>query len=64
MKNVVMPSLVQMNEDELRQLTTEVRETIAKDFEFDRKPERRFSEADLWNIRRSWRPASFRLRRF
>jgi len=56
MKTDVMPSFVQMEEDELRQLTAEVKETLAREFELKAKPGK-FSSADLWNIRRSAKTA-------
>jgi hypothetical protein len=58
MKTDVMPSLVKMDAEELRQLTAEVKETIARDIELGRKPAKTFSAADLWNIRRSMKTAT------
>jgi len=57
MKTDVMPSFVQMDAEELRQLTVEVKETIARGFEAETKPARKFGPADLWNIRRSAKTA-------
>lgn len=53
MKSNVMPSLVQIGENELKQLVSEVKETIATDINIrqEAKPAI-FSSADLWNIRR------------
>jgi hypothetical protein len=58
MKNDVMSSVVQMNAEELRQLTAEVKETIARGIEVNQKPSRKFGVADLWNIRRSGKTAN------
>jgi hypothetical protein len=63
MKNDVMPSIVQMDTDELKSLLTEVKETVAKGFEMNRQPNRSFSVADMWNIRRNAKSASAMLRR-
>jgi len=58
MKTDVMPSLVQMGAEELRQLTAEVKETIARDIELGHKPAKKFSAVDLWNIHRSRKAAN------
>lgn len=63
MKNDVMPSVVQMDADELKVLLTEVKETVATGFSAPKTVKRSFSVADLWNIRRNVRSASDRLRR-
>ncbi len=64
MKTDVMPSIVQMEAEELRKLTTEVKETIARDVELGHKASRTvFGVADLWNIRRSMKTMSSLRRR-
>jgi len=55
MKNDVMPSIVQMDADELKTLLTEVKETVAKGVIVPEQPKRSFSAAELWNIRRNAR---------
>jgi hypothetical protein len=62
MKNGVMPSIVQMDADDLKVLLTEVKETVASDF---KEPElaKKFSVADMWNIRKQAKSASSMLRR-
>jgi hypothetical protein len=66
MKNDVMPSIVQMEAEELHQLTAEVRETIATGIKLTKaKPiSRTFGlVVDLWNIRRNAKSASGMMRR-
>ena len=50
MNSNVNNSIVVMEQDELRQLVTEVKETIATNV-------KQFSAADLWNIQRNMRTA-------
>ena len=61
MTNDVMPSIVQMDADELKTLLTEVKETVAKGVIVSEQPKRSqtrsFSAAELWNIRRNARTA-------
>lgn len=45
--------LIDINANELRELTKEVKETIATDINLNEKP--MFSAADLWNIQRTRR---------
>ena len=60
MKNDVMPSIVQMEAEELKQLTAEVKETIATNIKLEKTKtnNRSFGIVDLWNIRRNARSAS------
>ncbi len=44
-----MPSIVQMDADTLKRLTTEVRETLATDFEMTAQ-KKRFAAVNLWKI--------------
>ena len=53
MKNDVMPSIIQMDAKELKNLVKEVRETIATDFTSLPEKQSTFGIADLWNIRRN-----------
>lgn len=53
MKNDVMPSIVQMEYGVLRELLTEVKETLAIDIKLPEPKKKAFGVADLWNIRRN-----------
>ena len=53
MNNHVMPSIVQMETETLRNLVREVKETVATDLVLPEIPERTFGIVDLWNIRRN-----------
>ena len=63
MKSDVMPSIVQMEAEVLRQLVTEVRETIATDIKPDKAIKKSFGIIDLWNIRRKMKSAKTLLRK-
>lgn len=66
MKNNVMPSIVQIEANELKQLVTEVRETVATGIVKVKRTgtnRTRFGIVDLWNIRRGARTASALRRR-
>ncbi len=52
MKQQVNTSVIQMENEDLRVLLTETKETVAKDI----KPNT-FSVSDLWNIQRNMKPA-------
>jgi hypothetical protein len=53
MKSNVMPSIVQIEADELKQLVTEVKETVAKGIvQVKHNKTNSFGIVDLWNIRR------------
>ncbi len=59
MKSDVMPSIVQMEKEALRQLVTEVRETIATDCNLDKVAgNSSFGVVDLWNIQRKMKSAT------
>jgi hypothetical protein len=62
MKNDVMPSIVRMDADELKTLLTQVKETVATEFEMAEQA-KKFSTADMWNIRKNAKSASAMLRR-
>ena len=53
MNNHVMPSIIQMEKETVRNLVKEVRETVAMDLVLPEIPERTFGIVDLWNIRRN-----------
>lgn len=60
MKSNVMPSIVQIEANELRQLVTEVRETVAAGIIQVKRTQTNtpsFGIVDLWNIRRGAKPA-------
>lgn len=62
MTSKVMPSIVQIEEESLKQLITEVKETIAT--EVDSQKDKKFGAADLWNSQRNARTANSRRRYF
>jgi hypothetical protein len=49
MKQVVMPSIVQMDSETLRKLTTEVKETLATGINMP-ATKKRFTAVNLWRI--------------
>jgi hypothetical protein len=49
MKQVVMPSIVQMDNETLKRLTTEVKETLATGIEMPAQ-KKRFTAVNLWRI--------------
>jgi hypothetical protein len=66
MKNDVMPSIVQMDAEELQKLTTEVKETVAtinRHPKVKQKTEKSFGPLDMWSIRRNFRSASDLIRK-
>jgi hypothetical protein len=52
MKGNVMSSMVQVEPELLKNLVTEVKETIATDVQECEEP-KRFTVVDMWNIRRN-----------
>jgi hypothetical protein len=58
-----MPSIVQMEAEELRQLMTEVKETVATGIQLPGVKQKSFSAAEMWNIQKNARSASDMLRR-
>jgi hypothetical protein len=52
MKQVVMPSVVQMDTETLKRLTTEVKETLATGIDMPAQ-KRRFTAVNLWKIHRA-----------
>ena len=57
MKQVLMPSIVQMDTETLKKLTTEVKETIATDIVMTTK-KKRFAVVDLWKIHQGMKQTS------
>jgi hypothetical protein len=58
MENDVMPSIVQMEYGVLKELLTEVKETLATDVKLPEPKKKVFGIVDLWNIRRNNKTAS------
>ncbi|HMH31449.1 MAG TPA: hypothetical protein VK543_00375 [Puia sp.] len=57
MKHDVMPSIVQMGQEELQQLVQEVKETVATEMSKPKASKSSIKVVDLWNIHRSKRSA-------
>lgn len=63
MKSDVMPSIIQMEADELKSLLTEVKETVATIVNLNHEKKTSFGTVDMWNIRKGARSASNMLKR-
>lgn len=63
MKNDVMPSIVQMEAEELQKLTTEVKETVATGIQLPAVKKKSFGHLDMWSIRRNFKSATDRMSR-
>jgi hypothetical protein len=61
MKSIVMPKIVQVDKEIRKQLLHEVKETLATDIGV--KNRKRFTPADMWNLKRNRRTASDMMRR-
>ncbi len=61
MKSIVMPKTVQLDEETMSRLLHEVKETLAADVKVKNK--KRFTAADLWNLKRNRRSASDMMRK-
>jgi len=59
----VMPSIVQMDAEELQKLVKEVKETVATVIQLPRTKEKTFGSLDMWNIRRNFKSANDLMRR-
>jgi hypothetical protein len=57
MKQDVMPSIVRIDQETLKKLTTEVKETVASGYSVP-AAKSVFTSANLWNIHRNWKTAS------
>ncbi len=62
MKNDVMPSIVQMEYGVLKNLLTEVKETLATDVKLPEPVKPTFGIIDLWKIRQDAKLASRRFK--
>lgn len=63
MKSIVMPKTVQLKEKTNEQLSTEVKETLAKDANV-KNNKTKFTAMDMWNRQRNSRSASTMMRRW
>lgn len=61
MKSIVMPSTVQLNDDEKKQLTNEVKETLATQ---ENETNETFTASQMWNRHRNMRSASDMMRKW
>lgn len=58
MNSNVKPSIVKIEAEELKQLVTEVKETVATNVDVkDQDQTQNFGVADLWKIQRQMKPA-------
>lgn len=67
MKSNVMPSIVQIEANELKKLVAEVKETVATEIvnvNSKRKASQSFGLVDLWNIQRGMKRATASRRAF
>ena len=62
MKREMTPSVIQMEEEEFKQLVAEVKETVAI-VDLPQPTKRSFGLVDLWNIRRNGKSAASMLKR-
>ena len=63
MMNDVMPSVVQMDAEELQNLVAEVKETVASVIPLPKPKEKSFGHLDMWSIRRNFRSATDLMKR-
>ena len=63
MRNDVMPSVVQMDAEELQKLVAEVKETVATVIQLPKPKEKKFGHLDMWSIRRNFRSAADLMKR-
>ena len=62
MTSNAMPSIVQIEEESLKQLVIEVKETIATNINPSEVKDKKFGVADMWNSQRNMRTAISRRR--
>jgi hypothetical protein len=62
MKTDLMPSIVKMEAEVLKNLVKEVKETVANGINMPAASERKFSAVDMWNIQRNAKSAVSRFR--
>jgi hypothetical protein len=63
MTNDVMPSIVQMDAEELQELVAEVKETVASVIQLPKPKEKSFGPLDMWSIRRNFKSATDLMKR-
>ncbi|MFI5130450.1 MAG: hypothetical protein ACHQFX_10685 [Chitinophagales bacterium] len=63
MMNDVMPSIVQMDAEELQKLVAEVKETVASVIQLPKPKEKSFGHLDMWSIRRTFKSATDLMKR-
>ena len=59
-----MHKVVRLDENELQQLTQEVRETLAAGTMYPEKENSRFTVLNMWNVQRQARSASSKIRKW
>jgi len=64
MNSHVVPSIVRMEPEVLKSLLTEVKETVATNFEMQPGEKPAFTSVNMWKIRNSVKSANVRMRRF
>jgi hypothetical protein len=57
MKSVLLPSVVKLEEKELKDLCHQVKETVATDYQFPGKEKSSFNLVDLWKVQQSMKRA-------
>jgi len=63
MTNDVMPSIIQMEAEELQKLVSEVKETVATLIQLPETKKKTFGSLDMWNIRRNFKSANDLMKR-
>jgi len=56
------PSIINIQKDNLKQLTTEIKETLATSLRIAPEEDKKFSVVDMWNSQRNIRTAISRRR--
>ena len=62
MKSIPMPEIVQLNEEIKKQLSAEVKETLAQDAKIVINNKKKFTAVDFWNRQRQSRSTRTMLR--
>jgi len=62
MTSNVNPSIIHIEKDNLKQLTTEVKETLATDLQIISEENKKFGLVDMWNSQKNMRTAISRRR--
>ena len=64
MSTDAMHKVVRLDENELQELTLEVKETLAKGTEYRKKAKENFTRVNMWNVLRQSRSASSMIRKW